>query len=359
MGLPLKRTFRMPLALLACLRAGVVFYPVSTEEKNEERLKDLSERTDLMLTDPLMEKWLSREWDERKLSVLPDIRKTAQSRTAYAVSTSGSTGNPKLVRIRRKALNLRLSWMAEQFGLEGLRVLHKTKNTFDVSIWELLLPSMCHGSMVILPDGEERDPALIAEAIGRHGADCVHFVPSMLSVFLTWAEENRESAALLPGLKKVFVSGEQFVPALARRFFGLYPGVRLFNLYGPAECTIDVSFHECRKEEKVIPIGLPVWNTELKIVNDAGEELPPGFIGEIVITGDLVGEGYEGNQRETQERFITFQGQRAYKTGDEGYVMDNGEAVYTGRMDREIKLRGMRVNLTVLEREACEIPHVE
>lgn len=355
-GLKLSRTCWMPLSMLACLGIGAVFFPISVEE-SEANISQMSDRMDIMLTD----KWFACLPDKEGGEVPKEQDSYSndwqQGEIAYVINTSGSTGKPKLVQVYRSALNLRLHWMIDTFEMEGSRVLQKTRNTFDVSIWELLLPAMCHSSLVMLPDGMEKNPEAIAEIVMKYKVDKIHFVPSMLSVFLTWLESHNRDLENV--WTDVFSSGEALSPSLVERFYKRFPNVRLHNLYGPAECTIDVSYHRCMPGEHIIPIGRPVWNTELKIVNTYGKEIPDGYIGEILIVGDLVGKGYLGNPKESEKRFLQIEGQSGYRTGDLGYIAENGEIIYVGRMDREIKLRGMRVNLTVLEQEASAIPGIK
>lgn len=353
-ALALRRTYRMPLAMLSCLYLGIIFYPVNVEEKGRRR-EEIRKGVSLWIDDKQMDCWL------RSKVPVDDVKqvKCMEKTIAYAISTSGSTGEPKLVQVRRDSLNIRLHWMMETFGMKGCRVLQKTRNTFDVSIWELLLPAMSQGSLVLLPDGQERSPEKIWQAVVSYHIDKIHFVPSMLEAFLSWVEVHQNQSGLEASLTDVFVSGEMLPASLAERFHRNLPHVKLHNLYGPAECTIDVSYHTCVPGEKVIPIGKPVWNTGLWVVNSKREEIPQGYIGEILITGDLVGEGYMNHASASSERFLMWNGEKGYATQDLGYVDSNGELVYVGRINREVKLRGMRVHLSVLEQEVTQIEQID
>lgn len=358
-GLRLSRTMLMPLVMMACLKTGTIFVPVALGETCE-RLTALSEQLDVILTDDWAASALGgntvasrgKPGSQNACGAYAPVSAYGRQ-VAYGIHTSGSTGKPKLVRLYRDALNLRLAWMKEHFGLSGCRILQKTRNTFDVSVWELLLSAACGGSLVMLPDGWEREPEKIRQVAKRYQVDTLHFVPSMLSVYLSWAEQSgkKEKTAV----KRVFSSGEALTPAMVDRFYTLFPFTKLYNLYGPAECTIDVSWHACSRGERVVPVGKPVWGTGLHVVNPKGRELPQGYIGEILVTGTLVGEGYVNNPEETAARFVEWNGRRAYHTGDLGYYSDAGELVYAGRIDREVKLRGMRVSLSVLEQETSMI----
>jgi amino acid adenylation domain-containing protein len=347
-GLKLYRSQMMPLTILACLNTKTVFVPIAVNE-SKERLDAIAKQVDFVIDDAWVESVLDVETE---IDNTPD-EKLNKDVLAYAIHTSGSTGNPKLVQIYRHALNVRLAWMKETFALDRCRVLQKTKNTFDVSVWELLLPFICGGTMIIVPDGYEREPEKMWDAVIKYNVDTMHFVPSMLSVCLKWLEQHGNKSDI--PVKKFFSSGEVLSPSLVKNFYDSLPDTKLFNLYGPAECTIDVTWHECIKDEKKTPIGREVWNTSCRIVNQYGNAIPDGYCGELVVMGDLVGKGYVGNEEETQKRFGLIDGKRCYYTGDIVYRDDNGEYNYVGRKDREIKLRGMRINLSLLEQEAATL----
>lgn len=347
-GLKLYRSQMMPLTILACLKTKTVFVPIAVNE-SKERLDAIAEQVDFVIDDTWVESVFDND-DEFDNRVDEEFNKDD---LAYAIHTSGSTGNPKLVQIYRNAVNVRLAWMKEKFSLDKCRVLQKTKNTFDVSVWELLLPFICGGTLIMLPDEYEREPEKMWTAVRRYNVDTMHFVPSMLSVCLKWLEQHDNNYDI--PVKNVFSSGEVLSPSLVKNFYESLPNTSLFNLYGPAECTIDVTWHECIKDEKKTPIGRPVWNTSCKVVNRYGNVIPDGYCGELVVIGGLVGKGYVGNEEETKKRFGIIDGKRCYYTGDIVYLDDNGEYNYIGRKDREIKLRGMRINLSLLEQEAATL----
>ncbi len=353
-GLKLKRTFRLPLTCLACLELGAVWVPVSIDE-TAQRTKELADSFSILVDDS----WFEDEASNRQTADVGSLYIGNEEGIAYGIHTSGTTGRKKLALLYERSLQKRLSWMLEEFQLTGCRVLQKTKNVFDVSVWELLLPALAHGSLVMLPDGMERDPEAIAGFVERYEADTLHFVPSMLSVSLSWLGARETRKEKLRSVKRVIASGEVLHGAVADRFFELLPGKDLYNLYGPAECTIDVSFHRCVRGEKVIPIGREVADSVLRIVNEKGDGIPDGFIGQIEIRGGLVGKGYFDNPEETGKHFFEENGVRCYLTGDSGYKNAGGEIIYTGRIDREIKLRGMRIDPAFLEKEAVLIDGIE
>lgn len=352
-GLQLKRTYYMPLMMMAVMHSGNIFYPIDTNEKSQ-RLSVIKEEISLLITDEVVDEWM------KNLSV-NSLRGQInnEGELAYVINTSGSTGEAKLVKVYMESLVIRLQWMLENFSLSGCRILQKTKNTFDVSIWELLLPAYCGGTLVLTSDGEERNPQRLWQMILHYHVDTIHFVPSMLAACLNWIEVKKDRELQDIPIKNLFASGEKLPLEMVKKWYQLYPGIPIHNLYGPAECTIDVTWHTCLRNEKEVTIGRPVWNTEVLIVNENLKQLPDGYIGELLIVGDLVGGGYYHNDEISKERFVDYQGYRAYKSGDLGYINDAGEIVYIGRKDHEVKLRGMRINLEVLESEATSIPGVE
>jgi non-ribosomal peptide synthetase component F len=205
------------------------------------------------------------------------------------------------------------------------RVLQKTPAGFDVSVWEFFWPLIAGAGLVMARPGGHRDPAYLAEVVVDQRITTMHFVPSMLAAFL-------ESGGL-PGpgsLRRVVCSGEALPPALAAEFLRRFPGVRLENLYGPTEAAVDVTYHECRPGEDVVPIGRPVWNTQVQVLD---QFLRPARAGELYLGGVQLADGYLGRAGLTASRFVAgAQGRRRYRTGD--LVRWSGdELVYLGRTD--------------------------
>ncbi len=264
---------------------------------------------------------------------------------AYYMNTSGSTGEPKTVLIKNRSLYIRLKWMHDKYGLNR-HVLQKAALTFDVSGWELLCCAF-GGTVVLMRDGEERSPDKIAEYINKYRIELIHFVPSMLRAFFA-VPRGCESLA------DIVSSGEALTASDAQLVERQLPGTRLHDLYGPTECTIDVSYHDCIPGEIEIPIGRPVYNTRLYIVNGENELMPREVDGELIVCGDLVGAGYLGGGG----GYTEFNGENAYRTGDICRLGFNGEIYYTGRADREVKINGKRVSLDGLEALAMRIAGV-
>ena len=273
---------------------------------------------------------------------------------AYVIFTSGSTGVPKGVGVSRRSIANRLWWMQEVFGLEpGERVLFKTPFSFDVSVWELLWPSMVGAVTVVAPPGIHGDAGALARFIERERVSTVHFVPSMLEAFLE---------VDVPGcLRRVICSGEVLSPVLVDRFFRVLPGVGLHNLYGPTEAAVDVSWHRCVPGEVVTPIGAPVANTRLEVLDGRMRRVPVGVVGELYLGGVQLARGYRSRPGLTAQRFVPdpFGVGRLYRTGDLARWLPGGEVEYVGRTDRQVKIRGFRIELGEVEAALAELPGVK
>ncbi len=275
---------------------------------------------------------------------------------AYVIFTSGSTGAPKGVVVGHRAIVNRLSWMREHYGIGADdRILHKTPFTFDVSVWELFLPLISGATMVLAPPGAEKDPARLAELVRAEGITTLHFVPSMLALFL----EEPGARGLAP--RRVFCSGEALTPALRDRFHGVLRS-ELHNLYGPTEAAVDVSHWEATRDDASapVPIGWPVWNTTLCILDDRLRLVPPGVEGELCIAGAQLAHGYAGRADLTAERFVPAPAElreaglvegeaRVYRTGDRARRREDGAIEFLGRADGQVKIRGQRVELEEIE----------
>ncbi|MEO3871096.1 amino acid adenylation domain-containing protein [Nonomuraea sp. B12E4] len=278
---------------------------------------------------------------------------------AYVIFTSGSTGRPKGVGVSHRAIVNRLHWMQDAFRLTGDdRVLHKTPFSFDVSVWELFWPLMTGAGLVLARHGGHADPAHLADLLEGESVTTVHFVPSMLDAFL--AEPGL--GARLGALRTVVCSGEALGADLAARFAAALPGAGLHNLYGPTEAAVDVSWHACRAGESTIPIGRPVANTRLEILDDRMNRVPVGVPGNLWIGGVQLARGYAARPALTAERFVPDPygppAGRLYDTGDLARWRSDGEIDYLGRSDHQVKIRGMRVEPGEIETALAALPGV-
>ncbi|MBE7194128.1 MAG: amino acid adenylation domain-containing protein, partial [Gordonia polyisoprenivorans] len=279
---------------------------------------------------------------------------------AYTLFTSGSTGRPKGVTVDHRAILNRLDWMAAAYDVDHRDVvIHKTPNTFDVSVWELFLPALTGATMVLAEAGRHGDPRHVADMVRRHRATVMHFVPSMLSAFI---DVLGEDIAELTSLRAVFTSGEALAGATAHSLLRLLPGVAVHNLYGPTEAAVDVTAHEVTPKEQTVPIGSPVWNTTAHVLDARLRPLPPGLPGELYLGGIQVARGYAARPDLTAERFVAdplgVPGSRLYRTGDLVRWNTRGEIDYLGRTDFQVKLRGQRLELGEIEAVIAAVPGV-
>jgi enterobactin synthetase component F len=270
---------------------------------------------------------------------------------AYVIYTSGSTGRPKGVVVPHRAIDNRLRWMQHEYGLTAAdRVLQKTPSSFDVSVWEFFWPLREGAALVVAePDGH-KDPGYLARLIREQAVTTCHFVPSMLQVFLA-APRAGDCGDVL---RRVFCSGEALPRETANAFGRLLPGVALHNLYGPTEAAVDVSHHTCAPGGSgPVPIGRPVWNTRLYVLDAARHLCPPGVQGELFIAGTQLADGYLDRPELTAARFTPDPfgppGSRMYRTGDLARWRADGEVEYLGRTDHQVKLRGQRIELGEIE----------
>ena len=271
---------------------------------------------------------------------------------AYMIYTSGSTGLPKGAMNTHEGIVNRLLWMQEAYGLTPSdRVLQKTPFSFDVSVWEFFWPLLTGAKLVLARPGGHKDGAYLAELIGREKITTLHFVPSMLSAFLEQAGLESSCASL----KRVICSGEALSYELQQRFFSRLPA-ELHNLYGPTEAAVDVTYWACERQSRLrtVPIGRPIANTQIHILDGHLQPVPIGVAGELHIGGMGLARGYHRRPELTAEKFIADPfgreaGARLYKTGDLARYLADGAIEYLGRMDHQVKMRGYRIELGEIE----------
>jgi amino acid adenylation domain-containing protein/non-ribosomal peptide synthase protein (TIGR01720 family) len=358
-GVCLERSLELVVALLAVLEAGGAYLPldpVYPEERLAQMMADSGAPvvvTEQSLTPRLSavgarQVCLDTDWE-----VLPGRSagafRSGPDNAAYVIYTSGSTGRPKGVINVHRAIRNRLLWMQEAYGLRGSdRVLQKTPFSFDVSVWELFWPLITGASMVVARPQGHQDSEYLVDLIARERVTTVHFVPSMLQVFL---EEPR--LAECRDLKRVMVSGEALPFDLQQRFFARLPA-ELHNLYGPTEAAVDVTSWACRPAGAwgAVPIGRPIANTEIHLLGSDLQAI--GIAGELHIGGMGLARGYLGRPELTAERFVpdpfgTNRGARLYRTGDLVRRLPGGEVEFLGRIDHQVKIRGFRIELGEIE----------
>ncbi|WP_034328484.1 non-ribosomal peptide synthase/polyketide synthase [Alkaliphilus transvaalensis] len=367
-GIMVERSLEMMVGLLAILKAGGAYLPIDPEYPED--------RINFMLSDSSTNILLTQSWIKKELSFAGEILSLNKNNLytgdvsnlslevppnslAYVIYTSGSTGKPKGVMIRHGSLINRLNWMQKNYPLDETdTILQKTPFTFDVSLWELFWWGLVGAKVYMLQQRGEKNPQLMMQVIEENKITTMHFVPSMLSVFLDVLKDNKEKYNL-SNLKQVFASGEALTKYQVELFQELIEnrfGTKLTNLYGPTEATVDVSYYDCfnLKLEKLdsIPIGKPIDNISLYITNKALKLQPVGVPGELCISGVGLAEGYLNRLDLTTEKFVDnpyCKGEKIYKTGDLARWLPDGNIEYLGRIDHQVKIRGFRIELGEIE----------
>lgn len=360
----LPRSLELVIALVAVLRAGAAYLPLDLAHPDERLARILAsaqpvcvlaaaEDSARMAGVPVLapEQWTA-------LSFAAPWADPAPSDAAYVIYTSGSTGEPKGVVIEHRAIVNRLLWMREHYGIRADdRVLQKTPATFDVSVWEFFLPLLCGATLMVAGPDAHRDPTELARLIREHGITTAHFVPSMLDAFLAApASEGLQ-------LRRVFTSGEA-PDAASRDRFHARVHAELHNLYGPTEAAVDVSYWPASAQDRSrpVPIGFPVWNTRLYVLDARMQPVPVGVAGDLYLGGVQLARGYLGRDDLTTERFLAdpfLPGERIYRTGDVARWRRDGAVEYLGRSDHQVKLRGLRIELGEIEAALRELPGMD
>ncbi|ASU38877.1 hypothetical protein hmeg3_11650 [Herbaspirillum sp. meg3] len=369
-GVAMERSQEMVVALLAIMKAGGAYVPMDPDHP-PQRLSYFIEdsRIGLLLTQaailPLLP-LLPAASDGSTVRVI-DVATLAPALSqqpahnpalrlhpehlAYVIYTSGSTGQPKGAANRHSSLVNRLMWMQQAYGLgPGDKVLQKTPFGFDVSVWEFFWPLMTGAELVMAPPGAHRDPAQLGQLIREYGITTLHFVPSMLQAFV-----SDIAAAHCPKLQRVICSGEALPMELQQQTQRQLPQAQLINLYGPTEAAIDVTHWTCRVDDRSasVPIGRPISATQTYILDDALQLVPQGVAGELYLGGVNLARGYLGKPGLTAERFVaspfSANGERLYRTGDLVRWREDGQIMYLGRLDHQVKIRGLRIELGEIE----------
>lgn len=369
-GVYIDRSVEMLVALYAVAKAGAAYVPLDPDlprARLEHLLNDCDAKvvvtaarlldsippgrfTTVLADDPTLAAWSTEN--------LPAVEMAGEA--AYLLYTSGSTGLPKGVSFPVDASVAFLKWLADAFPIGvGDTVLLKTPFGFDVSVWELFWPLYQGSALVVSDPGGHRDPAYIMRLMSDHGISVVNFVPSMLQAFLEEAGE-----ATFPSVKWVFCAGEALSAALRDRA-KFHIGGKLVNLYGPTE-TGAVTYHVIERDEEVptVPIGRPIPQARIYILDDFGAPVPVGVPGELYVGGELcLARGYHKQADLTGERFVSnleiSKGRRLYRTGDFCRFRPDANIEYIGRRDSQIKIRGVRVDLGEIEETLSKLNEIE
>ncbi|TQN84535.1 UNVERIFIED_ORG: enterobactin synthetase component F [Citrobacter freundii] len=372
----LPRSVFLTLALHGIVEAGAAWLPLDTGYP-DDRLR-------MMLEDAKPKLLIATEEQLARFSDIPELESlcynaplpeedaaplalSQPNHTAYIIFTSGSTGRPKGVMVGQTAIVNRLLWMQNHYPVTADDVVaQKTPCSFDVSVWEFFWPFIAGAKLVMAEPEAHRDPLAMQQFFAQSGVTTTHFVPSMLAAFVAslTPETARESCA---SLKRVFCSGEALPADLCHEWEQL-THAPLHNLYGPTEAAVDVSWYPAWGDDLAavtgnsVPIGYPVWNTGLRILDAMMRPVPFGVAGDLYLTGIQLAQGYLGRADLTASRFIADPfnpGERMYRTGDVARWLENGAVEYLGRSDDQLKIRGQRIELGEIDRVMQQLPDVE
>ncbi|WP_154640333.1 non-ribosomal peptide synthetase, partial [Serratia marcescens] len=365
-----ERGLNMVTALFGILKAGGAYVPLDPAYPGE-RLQYILQDADpvLLLADaagraalgePVTPQLALEAALPETLSAENPAPRAQASHLAYVIYTSGSTGKPKGAMNEHRGVVNRLVWMQEAYGLTAAdTVLQKTPFGFDVSVWEFFWPLMVGARLVMAKPEGHKDPDYLSRAIEQYGVTTLHFVPSMLQSFLA----DGQAATRCGQVVRVMCSGEALPAALVAEFYRRLPQAELHNLYGPTEAAVDVTAWHCSREaERVsVPIGRPIANTRIYLLDERGQPVPLGAVGELYIGGVQVARGYLNRPELTAERFLSdpfAPGGRMYRTGDVARYLANGDIEYLGRNDQQVKIRGFRIECGEIEAALATHPAV-
>lgn len=373
----LPRSVWLSLALQAIVSVGAAYLPLDTGYPDA--------RLQLMLEDAMPKRLITTQGLAARFAAISPVAQchyeaplpiaaqgvlppcVSPREGAYIIYTSGSTGRPKGVLVSHQAIVNRLLWMQDHYPLGADDVvLQKTPCSFDVSVWEFFWPLIVGARLVMAPPEAHRDPEALQQLFTRYQITTTHFVPSMLAAFVA-SLQDADAVTACRSLRRVFCSGEALPVELSRQWQQL-TGIALHNLYGPTEAAVDVSWYPACGDALAgvtgasVPIGFPVWNTGLRILDARLQPVPPGVAGELYLTGIQLAQGYLGRPALTASRFVADpwgEGTRMYRTGDVARWLANGAVEYLGRSDDQLKIRGQRIELSEIDQALSDLPGIQ
>ncbi len=360
----MDRSLELVVSILAVMKTGAAFSPLDTnwpEERLQGALHDLNSSVVLVHPDtPSVEeiaagRRLTVDCGKPAAPAGNPVVETDLELPIYVIFTSGSTGKPKGVIAAHKGITNRFLWMNDFFGIEAARsVLQTTNHVYDSAVWQLFWP-LTNGGKTVLPEtGMTVDAGYMASIIQQEHITITDFVPSVFNAIVNQFEGNPNLHKQLDSLKQVILGGEEISPEAARRFLKLFPHVALTNLYGPTEASIGCVAYRVSGQEDKIPIGKPIANTKIYILDAGLKRVPVGVAGEMYIAGAPLGIGYLNDPSKTQSSFIdnpyAVSGyEKLYKTGDLAKYLPDGNIAFLGRSDFQVKIRGYRIELSEIE----------
>ncbi|WP_456239116.1 amino acid adenylation domain-containing protein, partial [Rhodococcus chondri] len=374
-ALAMRRSIELVVGMYAVLRAGGAYVPVDPDHpaSRTEYILDAADPVCVLTTErdavvlparmPMLHLDTLDLADVPAAAIRPDERfgDTRPDNTAYVIFTSGSTGRPKGVAVSHGAIANQMAWMQGEYRLtEDDVYLQKTATTFDVSLWGFFMPLRVGATLVVAtPDGH-RDADYVTRTIREHAVTITDFVPSMLAVFVSYADPQA-----LVSLRDVFVIGEA-LPAQTAHAFASVSSAGLHNLYGPTEAAVSITYRQAALEDTgSVPIGVPQWNSKVYVLDARLRPVPMGVAGELYLSGAQLARGYHGRVDLTSDRFVAdpfAPSERMYRTGDLVRWIESPtgapELVYIGRTDFQVKFRGQRIELGEIETALLADPTV-
>jgi amino acid adenylation domain-containing protein len=372
-------------ALLAVFKAGGIYLPLDPLHPAPRLRQVLDQsRVELVLTTKQFASELGNAVDD-PLAAGPRVLQIAEllqqenseenleycsqeNDLAYVIYTSGSTGIPKGAMIEHAGMLNHLSAKISDLQLGKTDIVAQTASQcFDISVWQLLAPLLVGGQVRIVSDEVAHDPLALLALIQRENITILETVPSLLATLVN--ELATATSGQLPSLslKWLLVTGEALSPELCRRWLSFYPDIPLLNAYGPTECSDDVTHHPIARapgsEVVRMPIGRPLINTQLYVLDQVLRPVPIGVTGELYVGGRGVGRGYLNDAERTAEVFIADPfsaepGRRLYRTGDLARYLPDANIEFLGRVDYQVKLRGFRIEPGEIEAVLDQHPNV-
>jgi len=370
----LDRSLELVVSLLAVMKAGAAFSPLDINwpvERLRMILDDIGSKLILVNKDtPYTEEELGRPLllvnAQAEFKPTPNLNIHVRPLDPiYVIYTSGSTGQPKGVMAPHRGITNRFCWMNEYLGVEASAVaLQTTRHVYDAAVWQLFWPLINGGSTIIPSADKEMNAHYLTTIIGQYGVTIADFVPSVFNSILPQLLDDAAVQNKLSSLRCLIIGGEEITPATTYTFMDRFPWVNVVNLYGPTEASIGCIAHKvCGKELGQIPIGKPISNAKVLILDRYRKLVPLGVTGEIYLTGVCLGLGYLNDEERTGSAFINNPFPevgygKLYKTGDMARQYPDGIIKFIGRIDDQVKIRGLRIELSEIETALRQIPDV-
>lgn len=369
----MSKTPDFPIAILGCLKAGAAYVPFDIgwpEERTNMLLQDLNPKV-ILLDKAERSDNLTTSYQALSIDSITEQRNFKGSHDydpealMYGIYTSGTTGKPKCTLNKQIGVLNRFADMTARFGGQELTLLFSSRQSFDVSFWQMFWPLTTGAKVVIPADQQGFDPEAFLELIIEEKINLVDLVPSVFNLLVEYLEQKQQNLPVIEHLQQILVGGEVISPGHVNKFMAWYPQVQLYNTYGPTETAMGTLFYPIDEEYPVpIPLGKPMRNVTAVILNRAQELAAIGETGELYLGGACVGAGYHQLPEKTAAVFIDnaiaeLKAPTLYRTGDLAYYLPSGDIQFAGRSDSQIKINGIRIELGEIESQIASIDGVE